>query len=74
MNKDHRQDIVNLIVKLQLALGESLVKAKKLKKLIGEEPELAHYSGSIEGLVKSLAEIGFLYRHNIADEIRSGTR
>ena len=72
MKSEDEKNFFLTVDKLQWALGESLFRAKKLEDILGGYPELgAEFDKDVKELVKTLTEISFLYRHKIADNIKS---
>jgi len=72
MKREDEKDFFLTVDKLQWALGESLFRAKKLEEILGSYPKLgAKFNKDVRELVKTLTEISFLYRHKIADSIKT---
>jgi hypothetical protein len=72
MKKEDDKDFNLTVDKLQWALGESLFRAKKLEEILGNYPKLGtKFSQDVRELVKTLTEISFIYRHKIADNIKT---
>ncbi|MBN1225038.1 MAG: hypothetical protein JXB23_17450 [Candidatus Aminicenantes bacterium] len=72
MKTDDEKDFFLTVDKLQWALGESLFRAKKLEEILDSYPKLgAKFDKDVRELVKTLTEISFLYRHKIADNIKT---
>lgn len=70
--KTNGAEILQATNKLQWTLGETLYKAKNLRNLVNDEPKLKNEFGSkINGLIDTLIKITSLYRHDIADQIKS---
>jgi len=72
MKKEEEKEFFLTVDKLQWALGESLFRAKKLEEILGNYPQLGSaFNKDVRELVKTLTEISFLYRHKIADNIKT---
>ena len=72
MKKNEEKEFLLTIDKLQWALGESLFRAKKLQEILGNYPKMnAKFEKEIKELIKTLTEISFLYRHKLADNIKT---
>ena len=71
INEDYHQELIKAVDSLQRAMGESIFKAKKLKELSDIDSKIKlNFGNELDKLVKTLQEITFLYRHNIADKIK----
>jgi hypothetical protein len=72
MNKNEEKEFLLTIDKLQWALGESLFRAKKLQEILGKYPIMnSQFKKDVKEFVKTLTEISFLYRHKLADNIKT---
>jgi len=72
MTKNEEKEFLLTIDKLQWALGESLFRAKKLQEILGKYPKMnKSFDKDVRELVKTLTEISFLYRHKLADNIKT---
>lgn len=72
VKKSNGEELLQAANKLQWTLGESLYKAKNLRNLVNDEPNLKNEFGSkINGLIDTLLKITSIYRHDIADKIKS---
>ena len=70
--EEHRHpELKQSIKNLQWALGDSVIKARKLKEFVDTESDLRAFSGRLDALINSLLEISRLFRHEIADELKS---
>ena len=72
MKKNEEKEFLLTIDKLQWALGESLFRAKKLQEILGKYPKMnKKFDKDAKELVKTLTEISFIYRHKLADNIKT---
>ena len=72
MKKNEEKEFLLAIDKLQWALGESLFRAKKLQEILGKYPKMnKKFDKDVKELVKTLTEISFIYRHKLADNIKT---
>jgi len=72
MEKNEEKEFFLAVDKLQWALGESLFRARKLQEILGDYPKMtAKFEKEIKELIKTLTEISFLYRHKLADNIKT---
>jgi len=72
MQKNEEREFLLTIDKLQWALGESLFRAKKLQEILGKYPKMnSKFDKDVKELVKTLTEISFIYRHKLADNIKT---
>ena len=71
MNIENNQEILTAANKLQWVLGESLFRAKKLKDLLDQNPEIKYpVIVNMSAFLKALTKFSDSYRHDIADRIR----
>ena len=72
MKKNEEKEFLLTIDKLQWALGESLFRAKKLQEILSKYPKMnKKFDKDVKELVKTLTEISFIYRHKLADNIKT---
>jgi hypothetical protein len=72
MQKNEEEEFLLTIDKLQWALGESLFRAKKLQEILRKYPQMnSKFDRDVKELVKTLTEISFIYRHRLADNIKT---
>ena len=69
---DSQDDVLEAIDKMQWALGESIFRAKKLKTLLASNKKTScGFDRDLNELLMALSQITHLYRHNIAERIKS---
>ena len=72
MQKNEEKEFLLTIDKLQWALGESLFRAKKLQETLRKYPQMnSKFDRDVKEFVKTLTEISFIYRHRLADSIKT---
>ena len=72
MSKDQNGELLEAINKVQWGLGESMFRTKKLKTLIANNKKMSGgFDKDLNELILALSQITNLYRHNIADRIKS---
>ncbi len=72
MSEDQNGELLEAINKVQWGLGESMFRTKKLKTLIANNKKMSGgFDKDLNELILALSQITNLYRHNIADRIKS---
>jgi len=72
MIDDQNEDLLEAIDKVQWALGESMFRVKKLKTIIASNQKINYgFDRDLNELILAISQITHLYRHNIAERIRS---
>lgn len=71
MQELRHPELMQSINNLQWALGDSVIKARKLKVITDKESDPSAFSRKLEALINSLLEISRHFRHEIADELKS---
>ena len=72
MSENQDEELLLAIDKVQWALGESIFRAKKLKTLLASNKKINYgFDRDINELLLALSQITHLYRHNIAERIKS---
>ncbi len=72
MGNDQDEDLLEAIDKVQWTLGESMFRAKKLKTLIANNKKANYgFDKDLNELLLALSQITNLYRHNIAERMKS---
>jgi len=72
ISKIQDDELLEAIDRVQWALGESMFKAKKLKTLIASNKKTSYgFDRDLNELILALSKITHLYRHNIAERIKS---
>ncbi len=72
ISKEHKQEIVEAVNKLQWALGESIFRTQKLRTALNKNGEFKKdFNSDLNELLKTLDQITQLYRHDIAERIKS---
>ncbi|MGD8539341.1 MAG: hypothetical protein PVI66_11550 [Candidatus Aminicenantes bacterium] len=72
MSEDQNGELLEAINKVQWVLGESMFRTKKLKTLIANNKKTScGFDRDLNELILALSQITNLYRHNIADRIKS---
>lgn len=72
MSENNDKELLLAIDKVQWALGESMFRVKKLKTLVVSNEKIMYgFENSINELLKTLSQITHLYRHDIAERIKS---
>ena len=70
--KGSNEELLEAINKLQWALGESIFRTEKLKTLVANNGKIDYgFDKKINELLKTLSQISQLYRHDIAEKIKS---
>jgi len=70
--KEHKQEILEAVNKLQWVLGESIFRTQKLRTALGKNGEFnKDFNSDLNELLKTLNQITQLYRHDIAQKIKS---
>lgn len=69
---ENHQEIISAVNKLQWVLGESIFRTQKLKNAVAQHGECQKkFSSDLNELLITLNKITQLYRHDIADKIKS---
>lgn len=72
MSENRGDELLRATDKVQWALGEAIFRAKKLKTLLASNKKTSYgFDRDINELLLALSKITNLYRHNIAERIRS---
>lgn len=72
INKEHKQEIIEAVNKLQWVLGESIFRTQKLRMALGKNGEFKQdFNSDLNELLKTLNQITQLYRHDIAEKIKT---
>ena len=72
INKEHKQEIIEAVNKLQWVLGESIFRTQKLRTALDKNGEFSKdFNSDLNELLKTLNQITQLYRHDIAEKIKS---
>jgi len=72
IKKEDKQEILDAVNKLQWVLGESIFRTQKLRTALGENGEFKKdFNSDLNELLKTLNQITQLYRHDIAEKIKS---
>jgi hypothetical protein len=72
MSDSTDKELLQAVNKLQWALGESIFRAEKLKTLAIRNGKIVYgFEKEINELLKTLTQISQLYRHDIAEKIKS---
>jgi len=72
MSENQDEELLLAIDKVQWALGESMFRAKKLKTLLASNKKMSYgFDRVLNELLMALSQITHLYRHNIAERIKS---
>lgn len=65
-------ELAQAVKKLQWALGESIFRTEKLRKIVsGQNDQIPGFRLYLNELHRALSDITQLYRHNIADKIET---
>ena len=71
-NDEYHQEIIEAVNKLQWVLGESIFRTQKLRTALTKNGEFKkEFSSDLNVLLKTLNKITQLYRHDIADKIKT---
>ncbi len=71
-SKEHKAEIVEAVNKLQWVLGESIFRTQKLRTALNKNGEFKQdFNSDLNELLKTLNQITQLYRHDIAEKIKS---
>jgi hypothetical protein len=74
MSEDYHQELIKAVDSLQRAMGESIFRTEKLKTLATRDGKIVYgFEKEIDELLKTLTQISQLYRHEIAEKIKSFT-
>jgi hypothetical protein len=72
MIENQDDELLEVIDKLQWVLGESMFRARKLKTLIANNKKANYgFDKDVNELLLALSQIINLYRHNIAERMKS---
>ena len=72
MSENQDDALMEAMNKVQWALGESMFRAKKLKTLVANNEKTSYgFDRDLNELILALSKITNLFRHNIADRIKS---
>jgi hypothetical protein len=72
VNDEHHQEIIEAVNKLQWVLGESIFRTQKLRTALTKNGEFEkEFSSDLNVLLRTLNKITQLYRHDIAEKIKS---
>jgi hypothetical protein len=72
MSEDQNGELLEAINKVQWVLGESMFRAKKLKTLAAKNKKTCYvFDRDLNELIIAISQITNLYRHNIAERIKS---
>jgi hypothetical protein len=75
MSDKRDNELIQAVKKLQWALGESVFRTEKLRKIVySQDDQIPGFRLYLNELHRALSDITQLYRHNIADKIVSNKR